>query len=288
MRNRFVPHQTVAGALGVCLALGLGGCAAMEDLLGARRPSARVVGVRLDNISLKSATMVFDVELANPYSTPLPLVNVDYRLASGGTPFLSGEAELQGTVPAGGKKTVALPAEVRYAGLLEALRQVKPGAVIPYQAELGLSVDAPGVGPQRLPLRKAGQLPVPSVPKIELSEITWDRLGLDEASGRVRLRVVNRNQFAVELARLAGTLSLGGTDVVDVSGMQAVALEPDGGAGEVEIPISFSPSKLGMAVFRMLSGSGSGYRLRGAQTVTTPFGPMSLGFDEVGNTVFRR
>ena len=289
MQNRFALQPIVAGvALGACLTSGLAGCAAMEDLLSARRPNARVVGARLENINLKSATIVFDVELANPYSAPLPLVNVDYKLASSDTPFLSGQAELQGTVPAGGKKTVALPAEIRYAGLLEALRQVKPGAVIPYRAELGLSVDVPGVGPQRLPLRKDGQLPVPNVPKIELSEITWDSLGLDETTGRVRLRVVNGNQFAVELARLAGTLSLAGTDVVDVSQVQAVALKPDGGTGEIEIPISFSPRNLGLAVFRMVSGTGSGYRLRGTQSVTTPFGPMSLRFDEAGNTVFRR
>ena len=40
------------------------------------------------------------MEIENPYSAPLPLVNLDYALSSRGTAFLSGKADVQGTVPA--------------------------------------------------------------------------------------------------------------------------------------------------------------------------------------------
>ena len=53
------------------------------------KPTAHVVGVRLSDLKLDSASVVFDVAIDNPYATQLPLANFDYTLASGGTPFLN-------------------------------------------------------------------------------------------------------------------------------------------------------------------------------------------------------
>ncbi len=269
------------------LLLGLTGCSVI-DALNLQKPSARVVGARLRDIDLSSVTMLFDVELTNPYSVPLPLVNLDYGLASRGKPFLSGEAPLQGTVPARGSKTVSLPAKVSYGQLLGVLTDVKLGSVIPYKADLGLSVDAPAVGPMRLPLSKEGELPVPAPPDVQVQEIKWDDLSLDSAGGTVKLNVVNRNAFPLEMAKLAYGLTLGNVEVANTSIARPLAFAADGGAGVVEVPISLSPRKLGLAVFRMLAGKGSGYKLTGDMSVETPFGPMSLPVEKTGKTVFRK
>jgi len=271
----------------VALLAGASGCGVL-DSLNISKPSANVTGVSLRDISLSSATLLFDVEVGNPYSVPLPLVNLDYGLASSDTPFLSGQADLQGTVPARGKKTVSLPAKVTYLKLLEALKDVRPGSVVPYKADLGLSVDAPAAGRLRLPLKKEGQLPVPAAPEVSVAEIKWDEVTLDKAGGHVRLNMVNRNQFPVELARLAYALSLGDVEVARSGIAQGVAFEAEGGAGTVEIPISLSPKDLGLAFFRMLAGAGSGYKLGGTAELKTPFGPMSLPIEKIGQTVFRR
>ncbi len=264
------------------------GCGALESALKLDRPSARIAGAALKDITLNSATLLFDVEVDNPYSVPLPLVNLDYALASREEAFLSGKADLQGTVPAKGKKTVSLPAELRYVELLKALKDVRPGAVVPYKADLGLSVDAPAVGPLRLPLKKEGELPVPAAPGVEVVEVKWDKLTSDEAGGHVKLRLANRNQFPVELSKLTYALSLGDVEVANSSLAQAIAFGADGGSGEVEIPLSLSLKNLGVGFFRVLTGTGSGYKLLGALNVTTPFGPMLLPVEKVGQTVFRR
>jgi len=277
------------GLLAVALAVpGLAGCGAVQDLLNVQRPTARIAGVALQDIGLESATLLFDVEVQNPYSVPLPLVNVDYGLASRGTPFLAGKAKLQGTVPAGGRKTVPLPAKVTYLELLKALKDVRPGAVVPYAAEVGLSVDAPALGPLRLPLKKEGQLPVPAAPEVQVAEVKWDSLSLERAGGRVKLNIVNRNQFDVDLSRLAYALSLGGVEVANSSIAQPVSFQAGGGAGAVEIPLSLSPKGLGLAAFKMLTGKGSGYKLSGSADLQTPFGPMSLPVGGTGQTTFRR
>jgi len=267
--------------------LPLGGCAALEGLLG-KRPTARIAGVGLKDIGLEAATLLFDVEVENPYAVPLPLVNLDYALAGKAEKFLTGQAKLQGSVPAASSKVVSLPARVGYAEVLRALKDVRAGAIVPYAAELGLSVDVPTAGPLRLQLKTEGQLPVPATPEIKITEITWDKLTLDHAGGLVKLHVVNRNQFPVEMSELAYKLTLSDVEVAESTVAAPASFQADGGSGTVASPLSVSPKKLGTAVFRMLGGSGSAYRLAGAAEFGTPFGPMSLPVSKVGRTVFRR
>ena len=279
------PQRSLAARLVLTLLplVGLVGCGLIEA-----RPTARVTGVKLKDIDLTAVTMLFDVEVDNPYAVPLPLVNVDYSLASGDKPFLSGEAELQGTVPAKDKKTISLPAKVTYKQLLGALAGVKPGSVVPYRAGLGLSVDAPLLGRLRVPMEKEGELPVPAPPEVSVQQITWDKLSPTSAGGTIRLNVVNRNQFPVDLSQLAYGLTLGKTEVAKATLAKPLKLAADGGAGVLEVPISLSPSKLGFAVLGMLTGDGANYKLAGDASVGTPFGPMKLPIEKAGKTVFRK
>lgn len=265
----------------------LSGCGAL-DALGLSRPTASLAGVSLKDIGVESATLLFDVKVNNPYSVPLPLVNADYELASRAAQFLSGKADLQGTVPARGSKVVSLPAKIDYRGLLGALEGVRPGQVLPYTADLALSVDAPAVGALRLPMKKEGKIPVPAAPDVSVEEVRWDTPTLERAGGLVRLRLVNQNQFPVDLSKINYALSLAGVEVAQSSLAKPASFKPDGGAGTIDIPISLAPRKLGSAAWSMLSGKGAGYRLGGSLDVSTPFGPMSLPIDKVGRTVFRR
>jgi LEA14-like dessication related protein len=87
----------------------------------------QVAGVKVENISLTDATMLFDVQVDNPYSVPLPMSNVDYAVASQGQPFASGKADVQGTVPAGGSKTVGVPVKISYVELMKVVKGAAPG-----------------------------------------------------------------------------------------------------------------------------------------------------------------
>ena len=152
----------------------LTGCAALEDALLQKKPSASLVGVHLTDISLKSASLVFDVEVENPYSVGLPLVNLDYEVSSKAQQLFTGAADLQTTIPAQSTQEVALPVTLNYLELVKAFKDVRPGSVIPYEAVLGLSLDAPVLGRIRLPINRAGELTVPTIPKA--SEVDWKKL----------------------------------------------------------------------------------------------------------------
>ena len=279
-----VPRHAVflLGAFSLC------GCQLLESLQGkGDQPSARVTGVSFQDLSLDSATLLFDVDVSNPYDVDIPLVNVAYKLASAGQGFVAGFAALEGSIPAGGSKVVGIPAQIVFRDLLNVLKQVKPGAVIPYTADLGLAVKVPVIGDLTLPVKTSGKLPVPTVPKVSLASVEWENLTLTEAAAQLDLRVVNRNDFPMDLSKLTYDLSLGNVSVAKGTLEQAASFE-EGGETGVPIRVSFSPARLGLAAFNLLKGDGASYQIGGLLDVKTPFGGLELPYTQGGETEFKK
>ena len=126
------------------------------------KPTASITGMKLQGISLTDATMLFDVKVDNPYMIAIPLGNLDYALASQGQQFLNGQADIQGKIPAQASKTVPVPLKINFLKLIGAVKGARPGASIPYKADMGLSLNVPIMGSIRVPMSKEGQLDIPS------------------------------------------------------------------------------------------------------------------------------
>jgi len=129
---------------------------------GCSQPTAKIVGVKLQDADLTSATLLFDVKVDNPNSLALPISNLDYALTSKGQQFLTGKAPLQGSIPAKGSKILALPIKISFVELIKAVKGIRPGSTVPYTADIGLSLDMPILGTKRIPMSKEGQLDIPS------------------------------------------------------------------------------------------------------------------------------
>ena len=263
------------------------GCSRLRDMLqGTQRPAAHIAGVAIEDFSLDGLTLRFDIQVENPYDVALPLADIDYSIAGRNLEFLSGKAEMEGTVPARSTRAVALPARVAFKQLMEILKDVRPGAVVPYAAELGVSVSAPVVGPLRLPLKHDGQLPIPAPPEVSVAEIKWDAVTLDQARGRLRLAVVNRNEFSVNLTKFGYALALCGADVAAGSTTDKVSFAA-GASQNIDVSIFFSPRQAGLAILGTLTGKGCAYTLKGTMDLATPYGPLSLPVERTGATVFK-
>ncbi|MBN2576912.1 MAG: LEA type 2 family protein [Deltaproteobacteria bacterium] len=271
----------------VCL-VALPGCALLQSLLGSTpKPTASITGVRIADFSLNDLTLVFDMAVNNPYQVDLPLVNVDYSLASQSKPFLQGQAPLQGSIPAGKSKTLSLPAKIVFVDLIKALQGVKAGSSVPYKGSLGLSVNAPVLGALRLPLEKEGQLPVPAAPDVSVPSVTWKNVSLAGATGLVKMRVRNPNSFAFDVAGLDYDIKLGDFNLAK-GGLTNAASLAAGAAQEIGINVSVSTAQAGMAIVKMLQGQSSGYSLGGTIAIGTPFGPLRIPLAVKGQVPFLR
>jgi LEA14-like dessication related protein len=215
----------------------------------------------------------------------LPVANVAYSMASSGQPFVSGTADLQTTIAVGQTKTLRLPATLTYAQVLATVKNIKLGAVMPYDAKLDVSIDVPVAGRISVPLSKSGQIPIPNLPSIDVSAVHWQELSLSKATAVLDLKLGNTSQFDMTITQVAGGLTLSGTEVGQIASGTGPALKA-GQEGSLQIPISISPENLGLSAFRMLSGSGSDYRLTGNLNIGTPFGAMQIPFDRTGKVSF--
>jgi LEA14-like dessication related protein len=280
MRDRSVRSW----AAGVLILLSLSGCAGLMQTIqdiSLATPTADITGVRLRELGLQSLTLEFDVAIGNPYAFNLPLIDFDFGLSTNGRPFLDGSTKVEGSVPSNGSKTIALPIRVDLLGLVKTIQFIRPGQVIPYEAEMGLNVHVSGTGPIRIPLRKSGEMPVPNVPSIQVSSLNWDQLSLTNVSGTLLLDVGNTNEFPFSLKSLGYDLSLANSSVANGQNHDGLEL-PAGENGALAIPLSFSPASAGLALLNVLRGDEADYSILGNMSVETPFGPMSIPYEKTG------
>ncbi len=146
----------------ICLAGMLAAVVVMSGCGLVAKPKAKVVGVKMGKITSTAAMLIFDVEVHNPSFLPLPLVSVDYSLSTEGQKFVNGETDLQGTIPAGKSKILALPVKVYYHELLKVARGVRGKSEIPYTADIGIFVTPPAMGKLRLPMQRKGTVKLPT------------------------------------------------------------------------------------------------------------------------------
>jgi len=141
------------------------GCETIPDIPYDQEPAARLEAMRFGGVELDFATLLFDVEIDNPYPVSLPIRRLRYALVSEGRTFLTATIFNDVTVPPSTKKVLTLEDEVTYARLLRALRG-KPGSTIPCKAELTLSLNAPRLGWINLHAENEGYILLPESPEI--------------------------------------------------------------------------------------------------------------------------
>lgn len=139
------------------------GCKNIQDALVKARPKASLTGVHFGELTRDALQLMFDVEIDNPYPVGLPLTNLSYSLTSGENEFVAGAAKADKVIPARSKEQVSLPVSVDYGRILRSLKGIRPGSTIPYKAQLALSVNTQALGHIDLPLKKQGEITLPTV-----------------------------------------------------------------------------------------------------------------------------
>lgn len=266
--------------LGMMVALCVG-CSSLSS------PSVSITGVHITDIAWSKVTLGFDLHVENHYPVALPLSNLKYALSSQEKQFLAGDAKVQGTIPAGESKTLSIPVEIAFEPMLAILKNVRPGTLLAYHAHMDLSVDAPAVGPMTLPLDRDGELPIPTMPEVELTNIEFPELSMTSASANVNLKIKNTNAFPLDLTKFDYRLRLANSEVADSSLSQPMSLK----AGEIA-PVGFrfalSPMKVGMAFFQVLKGASADYSLEGLMELSSSFGPLRCPFNSKGQAPLKK
>jgi len=149
------------------------GCDTTPDIQYDHEPAARLEAMQIGSVELDFATLLFDVEIDNPYPVSMSLKRLSYALSSEGRTFLTATVYDNIIAPPNTKKVFSLEDEVTYVRLLKALRG-KPGSTIPLTADLTLSLDAPKLGWINLHAEKEDNILLPESPEITVEGITYN------------------------------------------------------------------------------------------------------------------
>lgn len=149
------------------------GCQTTPDIPYDREPVAQLKAMRIGGVGLDFVTLLFDVEIDNPYPVSLPVKRLRYALVSEGRTFLTATIFDNVAVPPNTKTSLTLEDEVTYARLLQALNG-EPGSTISFEADLTLSLDVPKLGWIDLQAEKKGSILLPESPQITVEGKTYN------------------------------------------------------------------------------------------------------------------
>jgi len=269
----------------------LGGCGTLSDALKPPPdPSARIVGAELQNLTFDHLNLVFDVEITNPRSVDLSLLELNYVIGSGERQLVQGEFDATATIPANGSSVIQVPARLEFAAVVRTLTGVQPGSIVPYHADIDVVVDAPLVGALHVPVRYEGEIPIPAVPEISVVSFDTGSMTWEVIDATAKLRVTNTNQFQIDLDKFNFDLTLGKETLASI-GMRSTSRLAPGQSVIVEIPVSFSPRAFAdsiAGIFDVLSGNETGYKIFGNLDIGTRFGPLSAPFGNTDENFIKR
>jgi LEA14-like dessication related protein len=181
------------------------GCKTTPDITYDREPAAQLEAMRIGTVELDFATLLFDVEIDNPYPVSMSLQRLRYALVNEGHTFLTATVFDNITVPPNTKKMLTLEHEVTYARLLRALKS-EPGSTIPCKAELTLSLNAPRLGWIDLHAENVRDILLPESPEISVEGITYNAVDViyvatphDIVDKMLELAQVKKNDLVYDL-----------------------------------------------------------------------------------------
>lgn len=117
---------------------------------------------RIVPVAITSSGLELEIELhvSNPNRSDLTLLGYSYTLQVAALPFSSGSSRQTIIFPGTHTTLVRIPALIKYANLLELLKQQPNPETLPYQINATLQLDGP-LGEQTVPVRYSGQFSIP-------------------------------------------------------------------------------------------------------------------------------
>ncbi|OIW15139.1 hypothetical protein TanjilG_14138 [Lupinus angustifolius] len=134
-----------------------------EKFANVPKPEASVTNVAFTCVSLEGAEYLAKVSVKNPYSTPIPISEIDYSLKSNLWEIASGTIPDPGSLKANNTTMVDVPVKVPHNVLISLAKDIGADWDIDYQIDITLIIDLPVLGNFTIPLSHKGEFKLPTL-----------------------------------------------------------------------------------------------------------------------------
>jgi LEA14-like dessication related protein len=195
-------RRSAAGFLMLC-ALSLGGssCRTLEAVF--REPSVSLQSVDITGISLEGVELLCRLDVENPNPVDIPFPEIGWELFINANTFLSGLAENQEPLKAGGRAAVNVPLSLSYGGILNTFKSLKGREDLDYSIDLETRFLLPLLGERLWHFEHRGKLPLPRMIAFRNPSLRIEKLDFEGADLVCSLDIDNPNPFPLPFPEIA-------------------------------------------------------------------------------------
>ena len=247
----------------------LSACAQLSKHAETIKPTARLAGAHLANISFEQADLVFDLEVENKNPVPLKLAGLDYDFKIENQSLVSGVTSKAIDLKANATSPVQLPVTLRFDDLKKLPGELWNKDKLAYDLKTTFNINVPYLGNYAIPVAKKGELPVPKTPDIKIKGVKIKNRSFTSVELVAQVEVNNPNDFDMALKNFNYQLNInqqkwGQGEITKSSNI------PKKGKGIIDIPLKLDLFSIGNAASALLkSKSPLEYQLTGNATLDT-------------------
>lgn len=246
----------------------LTGCNTLKDLTNIKKPSVSYSKMVIDDISFKDVTLLFDFEVTNPNSFGVSANQYQYEFFINGTKFVSGIQNEDLFIQAESTSIVQVPVSLTFSEVYNTIGSLVRQDSMAYRLSTEVEFNVSGIGAQRVPVSVDGELPVPKLPRIELSSFDVEELSFSGAEMQATFRIDNPNAFGITFMNTFYNLEVNGKEWLNTRLDRNISL--DRSESElIIVPIRLNSSQMGSVLIEMLNGKREfEYHLTGSAQVS--------------------
>ena len=251
------------------LVIFLSSCAQLSKHADTIKPTAKLTGAHLTDISFDKVDLVFELEVENKNPIALNLAGLDYDFKIEKQSLVSGTTAKAIKLKAAAISPIQLPVTLKFDDLKKLSGELSNKDKLAYDLQTTFNIMLPLIGKYAIPVSKQGELPVPKVPDIKLKGVKIKNLSFTTADLVAQVEVSNPNDFSMALKSFNYQLSINqqkwGQGKIAQSGNI-----PKKGKGVIDIPVQLNLLSIGSAAASLLQKkSPLEYQLTGNATVDT-------------------
>lgn len=134
-----------------------------EKITNMPKPEATITDVDLKGLGFDGITFLAKVAVSNPYSVPIPIGEIAYKVKSVNSVIASGSIPDPGSLKADAKTDLDVTVKVPHSALLSLLKDIGGDWDVDYVLELGLIIDLPMIGNVTIPMSYKGEMKLPTL-----------------------------------------------------------------------------------------------------------------------------
>jgi len=227
------------------------GCAELAKHADTIKPTAKLTGTRLANITFDQVDLVFDLAVENKNPIALDLAGLDYDLKIENQSLVSGVTAKAVNLKANATSPVQLPVTLKFDDLKKLPGELWKKDRLAYDLQTKFNINLPVIGNYAIPVSKQGELPVPKTPGIKIKDVKIKNLSFTNAELVAQVEVSNPNDFDLGLSNLNYQLNVNqqnwGQGKINKS-----SNIPKKGKGIVEIPVKLNLLDAGKSAYNAL------------------------------------